>query len=140
MRSKHTIRSLVLAQSAAVLTVALIGFNAFAMPVDTYGGADSTTQTISHCGLLTVDRGVYTNKSRNTVIIQRKLAKMGYYRGAVDGLNTPLLNTAVAKFQFDYGLQIDGVVGQETAQAIAYLGHSLANVRACKRTLNAYSL
>ena len=134
MRSKHS-RSAILAQSATLLAVLLVSTQAFAFPVDTIGGPGSDAQTVSHCGIIPLEHQVYTNNSRNTKILQRKLTQMGYFRGAVDGKNSPWFKTAVAKFQFDYGLQIDGVIGQETAQAIAYLGHPMKNVRACKRVL-----
>jgi|GEM_PF-4187839 len=135
MRSKHNIRSLVLAQSAAVLAVLLLGANAFAGGYDIIGGPANNAQTVSHCGIIPLSHRIYTNEPRNVVILQRKLTQMGYFRGALDGKNSPWLKTAVAKFQFDYGLKIDGVIGEETARSIAYLGHPLRNVRACKRIL-----
>ncbi|MFZ4125059.1 MAG: peptidoglycan-binding domain-containing protein [Rickettsiales bacterium] len=136
MRSKHS-RSAILAQSAALLAVMLISTQALAFPVDTIGGPGSDAQTVGHCGIIPLEPMVYTNESRNVAILQRKLTKLGYFRGAIDGKNSPWFKTAVAKFQFDYGLKIDGVIGQETAQAIVYLGHPIRNVRACKRELAA---
>lgn len=140
MRSKQT-RSLILAQSAAILTVVFLGANAFAMPMrDVIGGPGSNTQTVSHCGVIQLDHMVYTNKSRNIAILQRKLTKMGYFRGAVDGKNSSWFKASVLKFQQDYGLQPDGIIGQETAEAIVFLGHPLKNVRACKRSIEQASL
>lgn len=138
MRSKHS-RSMILAQSAAMLAVLFVGANAFAFG-DRIGGPGSDAQTIGHCGVIQLGHIVYTDKDRNVAILQRKLMKLGYYRGAIDGRNSPLFKTAVAKFQFDYGLQIDGVVGQETAEAIVYLGHPIRNVRACKRPIGTVTL
>lgn len=139
MRSKQT-RSLILAQSAAVLTLVFLSANAFAMPHDTIGGPGADAQTIGHCGVIQLEHQVYTNKPRNIAILQRKLTKLGYFRGAIDGQNSTWFKTAVAKFQLDYGLKIDGVVGQETAKAIVYLSHPIRNVRACKRPIEQASL
>jgi hypothetical protein len=139
MRSKHS-RSAILGQSAALLLVILMSSQAFAMPHDIIGGPGSDAQTVSHCGVLRAEHMVYTHNSRNTKILQRKLTKLGYFRGAIDGKNSPWFKTAVAKFQFDYGLKIDGVIGQETATAIAYVGHPLSNVRACKRVIEQATL
>jgi murein L,D-transpeptidase YcbB/YkuD len=139
MRSKHT-RSMILAQSAAVLTVVLLSASAFAMNRDMIGGPGNNTQTVSHCGVIQLDHIIFTEKPRNVTILQRKLTKMGYYRGAIDGNYGKLTKQSVIKLQQDYGLQPDGVIGQETAEAIVYLGHPLRNVRACKRSIEQASL
>lgn len=135
MRIKQS-RSLIVAQSAATLVVLLLSFSAFARPFDVIGGPGSDAQTIGHCGPVSVPQMVYTNHSRNVAIIQRKLTELGYYRGAVDGLNSHITKQAILAFQQDYGLRPDAVVGQETVQALAFLAHPIANVRNCKRTYN----
>jgi peptidoglycan hydrolase-like protein with peptidoglycan-binding domain len=132
MRIKQS-RSLIVAQSAATLAVLLLSFSAFARPLDTIGGPGSDAQTIGHCGLIPVARMIYTNESRNVAIIQRHLTGLGYYHGAVDGVNSRITKAAVLAFQQDYGLRPDAVVGQETVQALAFLAHPIANVRTCKR-------
>ncbi|MBA4275075.1 MAG: hypothetical protein C0436_05415 [Alphaproteobacteria bacterium] len=120
------------ALAAALMTMAT---PAKAEGYDIYGGA-AGTQTIHHCGWIPTQRMIYTNVSRNTVIIQRKLTQMGYYNGAVDGLNTPITKAAVAAFQRDYGLKVDGIVGVETSTAIGYAGNSASWVRTCHRPYN----
>jgi hypothetical protein len=125
-------RSLILAQSAAMLAVMLIGVNAFARPVDTVGGPGSDTQTISHCGAIPVARMVYTDAPRNVKIIQRKLTELGYYHGALDGVNSRITKQAVLAFQRDYGLRPDAIVGQETVRTLVFFAHPLANVRSCR--------
>ena len=136
MRIKQS-RSLIVAQSAATLAVLLLSFTAFARPLepqpfDRIGGPGSDVQTIGHCGLIPVARVIYTSNSRNVAIIQRKLTELGYYQGAVDGINSRITQAAVLEFQQDYGLRPDAMVGQETAKTLAYLSHPIANVRACK--------
>lgn len=102
------------------------GFNAS-------GGTIGGAQTIHHCGWISARNEIYTNASRNTSIIQRKLTRMGYYSGAVDGFNTPITKAAVAQFQREYGLKIDGIVGIETATAIGYIANNASWVRSCHR-------
>jgi hypothetical protein len=99
---------------------------------DVYGGSEGT-QTLHHCGWIPTQHVVYTNVSRNVVIIQTKLTHMGYYRGAIDGMNTPLTKAAVTAFQRDYGLTVDGIVASETATAIGYVGNNASWVRSCHR-------
>lgn len=126
--------------TALTIATLTIGMMVLASPAkaegyDIYGGA-AGTQTIHHCGWIPTQRMIYTNVSRNTVIIQRKLTQMGYYNGAVDGLNTPITKAAVAAFQRDYGLKVDGIVGVETSTAIGYAGNSASWVRTCHRAYN----
>ena len=125
------------AVASALLIVSLMALakEANAAGYDIYGGS-AGTQTIHHCGWVPTQRMIYTTVPRNTVIIQNKLTNMGYYRGAVDGLNTPITRAAVAAFQRDYGLRVDGIVGVETSQAIGYAGNNASWVRSCHRTYN----
>ena len=51
----------------------------------------------------------------NTIEVQKRLKKWGYYTGNVDGINGPKTIAAVKKFQKKYGLTQDGVVGPLTA-------------------------
>lgn len=90
--------------------------------------------TISHCGWVDAGPHLYTHSFRNTRIIQRKLAEMGYDlgRGGIDGKAGPKTRAAIAAFQTDHGLSADGAVGGQTATILAYITHPAANVRRCK--------
>ncbi|NJN87017.1 MAG: peptidoglycan-binding protein [Leptolyngbyaceae cyanobacterium SL_7_1] len=50
--------------------------------------------------------------------LQSRLAELGYYRGPIDGDFGALTEDAVIRFQSDYGLQVDGMVGSETLAAL----------------------
>lgn len=97
----------------------------------------NNAQTIHHCGWIRAHNEIYTQSARNTAIIQRKLARMGYYSGAVDGFNSAITKAAVAQFQREYGLKIDGIVGIETATAIGYVANNASWVRNCHRAYGA---
>jgi hypothetical protein len=50
--------------------------------------------------------------------LQHQLTTLGYAPGAVDGYYGPATAAAVQAFQRDHGLQVDGVVGPQTWNAI----------------------
>jgi peptidoglycan hydrolase-like protein with peptidoglycan-binding domain len=50
--------------------------------------------------------------------LQARLAEIGYYTGPIDGDFGPLTEDAVLRFQQDYGLQVDGVAGNQTFAAL----------------------
>lgn len=50
--------------------------------------------------------------------IQTALKNRGYYTGKVDGIFGKLTTAAVKKFQKDYGLKVDGIVGPVTMKAL----------------------
>lgn len=116
----------------AAVTSALIGLNASAMPMDIMGGPDSTTQTMHHCGYLPTTEKRYTTTALTTKVVERKLSALGY-NAAVDGKLSKHDIRAVKKFQSDYGLKADGVVGPLTAQRLAFVGHPSSHVRGCDR-------
>ena len=51
-------------------------------------------------------------------VIQDKLKRWGYYDGAVDGIFGSATARAVRYFQRSNGLQVDGIVGQQTLAAL----------------------
>lgn len=110
-----------------------VSVNAHAQPADVIGGADSNIQTISHCGYLPTSAPTYTNTPLLVRIVQQKLTKLGYYHGAIDGLYGPASKQAVRNFQLDVNLPVDGNVGPQTAQKLAYRAHNAANVSRCDR-------
>jgi murein L,D-transpeptidase YcbB/YkuD len=116
---------------AYALLASSISTTSFAQPRDTFGGPDGAAQTIHHCGMLAVKGGRYTDSPTTTRIIERKLAAMGYTIATTDGVYGKADKKAVKKFQADYGLAQDGVVGPITAQRIAFASNPSPNVRKC---------
>ena len=50
--------------------------------------------------------------------IQQRLSDLGYYNGAIDGVIIWETTQAIKKFQYDYGVVQDGIVGPETARLL----------------------
>lgn len=57
------------------------------------------------------DRG-YTD-DRTVAAVQRRLARGGYYRGAIDGVIGPGTRAAVRAFERNNGLPVDGVIDRD---------------------------
>jgi peptidoglycan hydrolase-like protein with peptidoglycan-binding domain len=53
--------------------------------------------------------------------VQRRLRRLGYSSGPVDGLFGPLTERAVTRFQRRHGLEVDGVVGLRSLAALGLL-------------------
>lgn len=51
--------------------------------------------------------------------IQRRLTKLGYHPGSIDGVYGPQTVSAVVQFQRDQGMLADGEVGDRTRKALA---------------------
>jgi len=54
----------------------------------------------------------------NVKKVQTRLKELGYYKLGVDGIFGSGTRTAVRKFQKDYGLTVDGIVGANTERAL----------------------
>ena len=69
----------------------------------------------------------YTDKQENTRVkaVQRKLRRLGHRPGPVDGLFGPLTEGSVRRFQHAARVQVDGIVGPRTSQALATAGQRL---------------
>ncbi len=59
--------------------------------------------------------------------IQTRLTELGYFSGKVDGIFGSQTKNAVIKFQKDYGLTADGIVGSNTLKALKLKSQSSPN-------------
>lgn len=136
LRPQGFARGLRLLATTAIIALSATG--AQAASSDVFGGRGTDTQTIHHCGWVPTQRMDYAKEnSRNAAIIQRKLTALGYYRGAIDGVNGPLTKAAIARFQAENGHQlVDGIVGIETSAGLGYNTNPSAWVRSCRRPYN----
>lgn len=117
----------------SIVSANLWVINAQAQPVDMFGGSDGSSQTVAHCGFLPTTERRYTTSAVAVRVIQQKLYGLGYYRAVPTGIYDKRSQLAVKRFQKEYGLKPDGVVGPETAQRLAYETHPSPNVRRCFR-------
>jgi len=51
-------------------------------------------------------------------LVQTRLNQLGYNVGTIDGLEGPMTTEAIKAFQGDKGLDVDGMVGPATQQAL----------------------
>jgi DNA invertase Pin-like site-specific DNA recombinase len=75
--------------------------------------------------------GMGAKPSAQVRVVQRSLVQRGYDVGApgVDGRFGPLTAGAVRRMQADYGLAVDGVVGDHTRRALRLPRHRLVRTR-----------
>jgi hypothetical protein len=97
-------------------------------PWDSYGGYEDYPYDSSDS--YTQDPYSYYNgyaapaQSGNEVVssVQSQLAKLGYYRGAVDGVAGDETQAAVARYQEDNNLSVTGTVTASTLQSLGLAG------------------
>lgn len=88
------------------------------------------------------DRLLWHSRSRmrgdDVVELQHRLNRLGFDAGLEDGIFGPGLRAAVEEFQRNAGLDVDGVVGPRTLQALVRLhrGHQAGGVGARVRELH----
>ena len=58
------------------------------------------------------------DSTQNVKIVQTRLSELGYYKYKVDGIWGWRTTNAVKNFQKDYGLTVDGIVGNWTEKAM----------------------
>jgi len=67
------------------------------------------------------------SKSEEIKSVQLRLGELGYQPGAIDGIYGPQTAHALARFQSDKGLVVDGEVGSETRSALGLQAEKLGN-------------
>lgn len=77
-----------------------------------------TVHAVNNNDFFNLDNAVTTATVSENKAIQKKLKDLGYYKSAVDGIIGPISKTAIRKFQKDYGLKVDGIVGPQTLKAL----------------------
>ena len=92
-----------------ILLVLLINLMILAMLLNG-GGADALSK--------------YGSRGDEVTQIQTRLAELGYDPGTADGIFGSRTQAAVRAFQQDYGLAVDGIVGDNTLRALGLLGDS----------------
>jgi hypothetical protein len=75
-------------------------------PYDYYG-----TQPYSY-GYYGHNRPAYNTYANGSIVIQvqSRLARAGYYRGAIDGVMGPRTHYAIQAYERDHGLRVDGTI------------------------------
>ena len=61
----------------------------------------------------------YGSSGDEVIKIQKKLTQWGYYKGSIDGIYGDLTFRAVKLFQARNNLEVDGIAGSKTLQAMA---------------------
>ena len=61
---------------------------------------------------------LYTATSSENKKIQQRLKELGYYNGSIDGILGSQSVSAIKRFQRDYGLTVDGIVGTNTLTSL----------------------
>lgn len=81
------------------------------------GSSGTSAQTVTP--QLVLNRSLANGSNGSDVLqAQKMLADLGYYNGTLDGDFGPYTLSAVTKFQEDFGLYVDGVIGNQTAGAL----------------------
>ena len=81
------------------------------------GAGTITTLVFTYNNVSVVSAALTTSETK---LVQKRLKNWGYYTGNVDGIYGSKTRSAVRKFQQNNGLQVDGIVGPQTAAAIGF--------------------
>ncbi|MDY4976799.1 MAG: spore cortex-lytic enzyme [Clostridia bacterium] len=81
----------------------------------------------------------YGSRGNEVISIQTKLKNLGYYTGQIDGIYGPLTQSAVTRYQANFGLAVDGIAGPKTLQSlgISSSGYSSNDLELLARCVNA---
>ncbi|MEG6586810.1 peptidoglycan-binding protein [Dendrosporobacter sp. 1207_IL3150] len=75
----------------------------------------------------------YGMKGENVILVQKYLAKAGYYKGKNDGVFSNSTLAAVKDFQRKNNLYADGIVGQQTFSYLRQYSSAISKKPAIKR-------
>lgn len=101
----------------------------------------SSNKVISKFSEYLAPRTLYWGvEGQDVRIVQDKLLRWRYYDGTVDGVYGARTYRAVRKFQTKNGLQVDGVVGPSTANALGMSTSSAASGGGINRKSDEYLL
>src|SRR5579872_1293710 len=94
------------------------------LPVDAV--CDSPTWAVLvEAGLRLGERLLYVRSPRmrgdDVADLQRRLSQIGFYAGAIDAIYDEPTATAVAEFQRNVGMTVDGVLGKRTLEELTRL-------------------
>lgn len=81
----------------------------------------------------------YGSSGDEVIKIQRKLTQWGYYKGSIDGIYGDLTFRAVKLFQKRNNLEVDGIAGSKTLEAMAISSTSSNNNSSYDNNVNLLS-
>jgi hypothetical protein len=68
--------------------------------------------------LIAVSLSVAASAESEVCMVQRRLSQLGYFDGPQNCIYGPMTGDAVAKFQRDNGLYVDGIAGEDTKRML----------------------
>jgi len=78
----------------------------------------TTTTTVPRSTTTTAAAPTNEPATATIVIVQQNLEALGYFDGVTDGIAGEVTKAALAKFQADASIEIDGVFGAQTDEAL----------------------
>lgn len=128
-QSNQTVRKYVLS-TAFVTTLALTPIFSGSVFANAGAGASEGDITISESNLSNIQEQEVTSLIETALIqrgdvstavedIQKKLQDKGYYTYTIDGIFGQITEQAIRDYQADKNLQVDGIVGPNTSEAMA---------------------
>lgn len=81
----------------------------------------------------------YGSQGDEVTAIQTKLKHLGYYEGEVDGIFGPLTQSALIRYQTNFGLKADGIAGEKTLKSLGLStgGYSSSDAELLARCVSA---
>lgn len=92
------------------------------------GFAIYKTETVNDNSVVAVAVISQGSRGETVKLIQQKLKRWGYYKGAVDGIFGAGTKAAVKYFQQKNGLKADGIVGDKTLAALGISNKTTGNM------------
>ena len=119
-------------ESSTSTTVATTISSTTTAPAPEPAATDAATTTAAPAPVTTAERTLVLwrqgDESSQIAVFQAKLIELDYLPAGSDtGVFDGATNSAVLRFQGDYGLVVDGIVGPQTERAISAAAQSVAN-------------